>query len=470
MKLLVVAPYPPCEDTNGLRARAWTETLLRERPELEVLIVASERCTSHGPNLADRPDPAGSPKVVRAWRRGTPARRLVRTVLAAAEEFRPDVAHLHFNYLTYGNPIKSFLVLDGVLRGLEAQGIPTLVTLHSVVASPSQYLAARLGLEARTPSPISAVDTRLSGFVLGRALRRASEVVAVSPEAADWLGRRTRLDPRRIRCIPLGAGPEVPADSPEPPCRTGATPTVTSVGRLVPYKGLEDLIRAVALLDRQGRAVRLTIMGDVPSSHLGHRWYIQRLRRLVRREEQGSVRLEARYVQDPEYVSLRERSDVVALPFRDDGVLGTSGTVLDLGAACSARIVLTDVPRLRGYRGVQGVTYCRAGDVVGLAEAIWSAARAPPVPPDQRRWELASLSARAVTARYLEAYLDLVRSGSAGPSAVGPELPGPALPTPGLPVPPAGLLGTGARESRDLATPVPSASLLPVGGLGRHSR
>lgn len=411
MRLLVVASYPPSSDTNGFWAKAWCEALTREHGDVQVHYAS--RIEGRGPSRWESaPGSSPNPVTVRAvWRREDSAHAIVRDVLAESDRFGPEVAHLHFNYFTYGGPLKSFAVLGGLLSGFSRRGVRTIVTLHSVLASPLRYVFTRFGVKLRTPEWMDRGFVELERFVLDRSLRYADEVVVTSPDALDWLRTHTRIGGSRARFIALGSRWDmrggIPDRGPAAQSGTPKVPQVTCVGLLVPYKGLENLISAARVLCTQNRPVRITIVGDGRECRPSNRRYVNRLRNLLGTLEDGSVLLETRHLPDREYAQLQQESDVVVLPFRNDGVLGVSGSILDFGGSCRARLVLTDVPRLKGFGGVQGVYYCGDDDPAGLAETIWTAARAPPVDPDERRRALMHYSPDAITARYLESYARL---------------------------------------------------------------
>lgn len=417
MRVLVVSAFPPSEDSNGLFARAWAEALVKARNDVRVHFSAGEAARGLGQGHEDLERIEWSPllTVSRSWKRDQPRAAITRNILEDSEWFLPDVAHIHFNYLTYGNPIKSFSVLSGVLSGLRARHVRTVVTLHSVLASPRRYLAVHWGM--KTPqSPL--LDTGIlfgQSMILNRVLSKADEIVVTSNDALAWLQHNTKLEASKMRQISLGyqlsdgVGGSIPLQSPREESPLG--PLVVCVGLLAPYKGLETLVRAAMRLSKAGHRIRVRVIGHVPPTRPAHRRYLSRLRELVQEDEAGSVTIDTRYVPEDEYRTLREQADVIVLPFLDDGVLGSSGSILDMARSTAARIVLTNVPRLRGYEGIPGVFYCPERDPAALGDTILAAAKTDPVNPASRQRSLTSNTIESIQSRYLDAYTRLQRLG-----------------------------------------------------------
>jgi lipopolysaccharide/colanic/teichoic acid biosynthesis glycosyltransferase/glycosyltransferase involved in cell wall biosynthesis len=97
--------------------------------------------------------------------------------------------------------------------------------------------------------------------LLNVALRRAARIVVASPPMLD----APSLAPFRDKCVvvPYGIDPKpyigAPAAGPRPSEPAASEPTVLFVGRLVAYKGVDVLLRALP-----GLAVRAVIVGDGP--------------------------------------------------------------------------------------------------------------------------------------------------------------------------------------------------------------
>jgi glycosyltransferase involved in cell wall biosynthesis len=168
----------------------------------------------------------------------------VSLISGALEKLRPLVAArrpdlLHANSLEFQTSIAA-------ARLRRASGIPMVLTAHiagfASMAQPWRALGA------------------LHGESIGRfLLKRADSVIAVSEAVARHvrrLGAKTE-----VRVVPNGVdhGLFGPGTS-----RSADHVAVLFVGRLVPNKGAEEAIRAVAALQASGSRVQLTILGDGP--------------------------------------------------------------------------------------------------------------------------------------------------------------------------------------------------------------
>ena len=139
--------------------------------------------------------------------------------------------------------------------------------------------------------------------IRSRVFAKATSVVAISAHTAALAsavgGRQATLVPPALRTLPPDPGPR--------PRR--AEVHVLSVSRLVPHKGHDDLIRAVAVARRAGVSVRLTIVGTGPDE--------RRLREIA--AEQDLSPIFAGHVTDAELEALYRDADVFALLTREHG-------------------------------------------------------------------------------------------------------------------------------------------------------
>jgi len=140
-----------------------------------------------------------------------------------------DIVHLHFP-----NPAAAVAVLASGYRG------PLVVTHQSDIVGKERL-------------------RKLTDPFVAEVMERASVVIATSRRYA-LSSAELRPYLRKCRVVPLG----IPVPPPRLPAgdagnESGAQPSVLAVGRLVPYKGFEFLIRAMVHVD-----ARLTIVGTGP--------------------------------------------------------------------------------------------------------------------------------------------------------------------------------------------------------------
>lgn len=154
-------------------------------------------------------------------------RRALRRVSAI---FRPDVLHVHW-WVPGG-----FALWPG-----NAGGVPVVLTSHGT----------DLFLLDRFP---------VARAIAGPMFRAAAQVTVISSPLVPRV-EKLGVPADRITVLPM----PVSAERFAPPLHNVRdTARLLFVGRLIERKGAEYAVRAVAALRRQGRAVRLTVIGDGP--------------------------------------------------------------------------------------------------------------------------------------------------------------------------------------------------------------
>ncbi len=157
---------------------------------------------------------------------------------------RYDLAHANF--------FMSALVAAELKR---AAGLPFAVTFHALGRV---RLFHQGSADAFPPERLAVED---------RAVAEADRILAECPQDEEDLVLLYGADPARIRTIPCGFDPDEfgPMDRRQARAAVGvgeAERVVLQLGRMVPRKGVDDVIRAMARLrDRHGVAARLLVVG-----------------------------------------------------------------------------------------------------------------------------------------------------------------------------------------------------------------
>ena len=333
----------------GLRILFWTEQFWPYIGGIQVLsarLVLALRARGHQPLVVTSHATMDLPDVDRYEgvdihrfrfrepldQKNIPAMMTVRRRLAdLRERFAPDLAHLNFA----GPSAYYHLATAGV------RPCPWLVTVHQ-------------------PLPGSAAGRE---SVMGRMLREADWVTAVSGSVLANL--RSLVPELAARSSVTYNGLEAPAVSPEP--LRWDPPVLLCLGRLVPEKGFDTAIQAMAPLRQRFPDVRMVIAGDGPA-----RADLERLAAAVgvadAVEFTGWVAPEA-------VPSLMNRATVVVVPSRWEEPFG----LVALEAALMARPVVA--ARVGGLQevvreGITGLTFPRE-DAGALAAAVGELFRQP---------------------------------------------------------------------------------------------
>jgi glycosyltransferase involved in cell wall biosynthesis len=186
------------------------------------------------------------------------------------------------------------------------------------------------------------------------------------------LSRRFDVPGDRVTVVPLGVNDVVPtATVPRAVAReklgiAADARVLLFFGNIAPYKGLEDLVTALAELLREDRRFVLLMAGRVKDRASEDYWAT--IERLIDVLSVGShVRKELRYIPDDEVGLFFRAADVSILPYRrvyQSGVLG-------LSYAQGLPVIAADVGAMREdvVEGETGFLFT-AGDPVNLAAKI----------------------------------------------------------------------------------------------------
>ena len=243
---------------------------------------------------------------------------------------------------------------------------PRIVVLHHVHAEMWKMV---LGADAPWAATLGTIlEQRVAPLVY-----RTSRVVTLSQSSKNDIVELLRFRPERVDVVPPGVDPMF-----SPGGEKTARPLVVGVGRLVPVKRYEHLIRSVAIARRQRPDIELTIVGE---------GYERPMLDDVVREVDGAdwVTFAGR-VSDTELVALYRRAWLVASASAREGW----GMSLTEAAACGTPAVAT---RIAGHQ--DAVVDGQSGVLVDRDDPLaFGAAIAGIVDDDARR---AQLTAGALT-------------------------------------------------------------------------
>jgi glycosyltransferase involved in cell wall biosynthesis len=246
----------------------------------------------------------------------TGTRRLVRTIPA-------DVAHIH-----YPPPLTSYFAT----RGLAGRSVPICLTYHC---------------DLYRPGPVGRLLTALyEGLFLPPTLDRAKRIVAHTRTYADT---STPLRGRSVDVIPSAVDldrfrPDVDGAAVRARLGLGGKRVILFTGRLVPHKGVDQILRALALLPDD---VALVVVGRGPR--------LDALVGLARRLGlEGRVRF-CPSVGDAELPAYFRAADLFVFPSRNR--LEGFGLAVAEAMASGLPVVVADMPGVREViePGVEGL-------------------------------------------------------------------------------------------------------------------
>ncbi|HSF85453.1 MAG TPA: glycosyltransferase [Acidimicrobiia bacterium] len=223
--------------------------------------------------------------------------------------------------------------------------VPTAVTFHTVLESPSQHQRA----------------------IIRKLAERAQRMVVMSETASERLIRRYDVDADRIAVIPHGADARFSG----PSLVTGDRPLVLTWGLIGPGKGLETVVEALTDLVHLDPRPRYLIAGATHPNVLAHAGeaYRDALVSLVhRRGLDEFVEFDDRYLDRDDLARLVRSADLVVLPYFSVEQV-TSGVLVEAIAA-GKPVVATQFPHaVELLAGGAGITVPH-DDSGALSEAI----------------------------------------------------------------------------------------------------
>ena len=248
--------------------------------------------------------------------------------------------------------------------------------LHSylMLALVARRLGARVVLEVHEAQDVGEMGVPLAGAYVRRVfpwlLRRCDAVVVHSEFDRDLVERHFGLGDTTVRLIPHGpytidalADGEA-ATSPAPdarPCR------LLSFGIIRPFKGVEDLLEAFAMLTQEeAQAFRLTVVGETWEG------WTRPAELIAGHPHRDLITFVNRYVTDEEVTGFFRDADAVVLPYHRSSSSGP----LQMAMGNGLPVVVTRVGGLiEATEGYDGAVLVPPRDPAAIRAALPAVAR-----------------------------------------------------------------------------------------------
>ena len=263
---------------------------LTEHLKTEVQIYASRR--THEEELDRLLLPADGEEVVRCWSSGfgDDLGELRDALLADL----PGSVVIQFNYGFFEFPALSDLIL-----ALKAAGVVVVVMFHS------------------TCDPPELPERRLE--LLSQALSECDRLLVHSPQDLNRLKAVGLVDNTML--LPHGVLDFAGARNLDSARKTVSSPSspfrVASFGFLLPNKGLEQLLEAIAILKRDGRDIELTMLNAEYPAHVSREAIVAIDAKIRELELESIVTLDTIYYTDEECLQKLAKEDLVVFPYQE---------------------------------------------------------------------------------------------------------------------------------------------------------
>jgi glycosyltransferase involved in cell wall biosynthesis len=242
------------------------------------------------------------------------------SIIQSIARFRPDVLVTH----GYGDLTNLLAILFSKIAG-----IPYILAVDGGDLSSTPRVARYL-----IRAIVRAAESCIAG---GRSAERLLVLSGASPEKVLRLAVTTDLE--RVHSIAMrvraGSASEIPGE------RAKISKTILFVGRLVPEKGVLDLMDAFRSLQREARELKLMILGRGPLQE-----HLRKAARLLRHDSVAFID----YLEEDDFIRALTLSSVLVLPSHKEplGIVAVeafaAGTPVVLSDACGCVGTLPDSP------------------------------------------------------------------------------------------------------------------------------
>lgn len=335
MHLAIVTPFPPTLTGVGQYGYYITRLLADLGCFSRITVLAGSNSNGKQPNHL------GLTEIDYCWEPGRSNAR--QSIVSRVKRLNPDLVWFNLGASVFGR--SPWMNVSGWLAPMlvKQMGIPTVVTLHELVE-----LADLRALNA-PGGPFAQWGARL----LTGIATQADVTCLTMRHYVDWLMKRN------VDCehIPIGAYHE-PERLDESPAQE-----LLFFTTLAPFKGLEILLQAFPLLQREFPQLTLTIAGTE------HNRFPQYGRELKSSSSGMSGLQWLGQIPEDDVMELFRRAQIVVLPYTAST---GSSSVLYQAATWGRAVVVSDLDDIRTLVRESGlrVEFFKSGNVDGLCESI----------------------------------------------------------------------------------------------------
>jgi glycosyltransferase involved in cell wall biosynthesis len=275
MRVLFVSPFPPARDGIGTYTQALMAALEARGHQTQVVVPRPQEGEALGH--------LGSDDVVRAW--------------------APDLIHVQFAVAAFGTRTRALLAWLRHVRATSA--VPVVATMHEVTRDTATLRAPGRALYRRLAAQCDQVivHTRSAQTTLA----------AISPSPVTVIRHPEAKPPRAV-----SSAADLRAHF-----GLGDCEVLLAFGFVHVDKGLDDLVKALRMVDAPLDRVRLVIAGVVRPRHglfrvfeLRDRLHLARVLRMARRAGLADIIVRTGYVPEADVAGWFQAASAVVLPYK----------------------------------------------------------------------------------------------------------------------------------------------------------
>ena len=355
MKLLYITAFEPTGDSTSLWSKTYAERITQRETTTEITIIAvsdlnKDRVVEYAKNMF----------INYGLTQKSSFSSITKNISRSIENTNPDIVHLFFNYVTFGSILKSLCVLNFISKVCDSKGIKHYLTLHSIIVDPFMRLLSDYRMLKSPRVQFKKVFSLISLVFLKYLKNSWDKIILPSVSEFDYFKRVLNEEERlKIQHIPLGFEFNeikhlfTKANSDD---RKGET-RILFIGAIAPYKGVHNLIKAFANLNKKIANVNLSIIGRATQRGRSDLKYFNQLLHLAKSENIENVcSIRNEWLTQESIVSYLQTADLIVFPTLNDGTLSFLSSPY-ISLLTKKRIIMTNVPRMYDYKSIRGIIF-----------------------------------------------------------------------------------------------------------------